>query len=61
MMDVGWPNFQNSLDHPGEERAMMILQLKEDTHHFGTLRFTKEETEVQISYTGFEFSLESET
>lgn len=47
MMDVWWPNFQNSLDRPGDD----------DTHHFGTLCFTKEETEVQISYAGFEFSL----
>lgn len=38
-------------------QGMMILQLKDDTHHFGTPCFTKEETEIQISYAGFEFSL----
>lgn len=50
-------NFQNSLDRPGEEHAMMILQLKDNARHFGTLCFTKEETEVQISYAAFEFRM----
>lgn len=52
-------------EQPGPPRGRTchheILQLKEDTCHFGTLCFTKEETEVQISYAGVEFSLESET